>query len=75
MTIRNLDESAARVSRHVASDRFQQTLPRHVHMNADTFQTRVCFLSSHSLVCLSHRFHSREEKERLKQDVDDGDRL
>lgn len=84
MTIRNLDESEARVSRrvsyrtrHVVSDRFQQTLPGHEHANADTFQTRVCFLSSRSSV---HHFHTafihvkKQTKPRTGTCDDDGDR-
>ena len=85
MTIRNLDESEARVSRRVScrtrqvvSDRFQQTLPGHKHENADTFQTRVCFLSSRSSV---HHFHTafiehknKKTKPRTGTSDDDGDR-
>lgn len=44
MKIRNLDENEPRVSYRVCystclvvSDLFQQTLPGHVHINADTF--------------------------------------
>lgn len=49
MTIRKVDENEPRVSYrvcystcHVVSDPFQQTLPGHIHIKADTFQNGVC---------------------------------